>query len=121
MTEAAQFDCRTGRMAGRLDGRSTTARRVRDLAATYTAAMGGGEGLTAIDRENILKAAQLTVAAEDMRRRSLKGEEIDLASLIKLENLAARAVRALNLGVKRKAPAASLQDYLRSKAAENAA
>jgi hypothetical protein len=50
-----------------------------------------------MQRELILKVAQLAVAAEDMRRRSLKSEEIDIASLVKLENLSGRAVRAINL------------------------
>jgi hypothetical protein len=120
MSDTSQIEMRSSGIAG-LDGRTVNARRVRDLAVTYTAAVGGTAAVDAMQRELILKAAQLNVAAEDMRRRSLKGEAVDIASLVKLENLAGRAVRALNLGAKRKAPTQDLHSYLASKAAGRAA
>lgn len=120
MSDTSQVEMTSSGIGG-LDGRTLAARRIRDLAVTYTAALGGAEGLSPIERENVLKAAQLTVTAEDMRRRSLKGEAVDIASLVKLENLASRAVRTLNLGGKRTVPQQDLRSYLASKAAGQAA
>lgn len=114
MSYTLQVEMKSSGIAG-LDGRTTAARRVRDLAVTYTAALGGI--VDPMERELILKAAQLNVAAEDMRRRSLQGEPVDIASLVKLENLASRAVRSLNLSGKRSTPAPDLQSYLKARAA----
>jgi hypothetical protein len=120
MSDTTLFDQRSSRTGG-LDGRTFAARRISELAQTYTAALGGTDAVDAMQREMVLKAAQLTVAAEEMRRRSLKGEAVDVASLVKLENLAGRAVKALNLNGKRKPPVQDLQSYLASKAAGRAA
>lgn len=118
MSDTSQVEMRSSGIAG-LDGRTVAARRVRDLAQTYTAALGGV--VDPLQRELILKAAQLNVAAEDMRRRSLQGETVDIASLVKLENLASRAVRSLNVNAKRTAPVPDLQSYLKARAAGHAA
>ena len=125
MANTAPIEARSSAGIAGLDGRTVNARRVRDLAVTYTAALGGEQVLDALQRELVLKAAQLTVAAEDMRRCSLRGETIDVSDLVKLENLASRAVRALNLGKRdRPAPVFDPHSYAarkRAEALENAA
>lgn len=120
MSEAILVDVRSRRRGG-IDRRSFAALRIAHLVKTYIETLGGPEAVDAMQREQVLKAAQLTVAAEEMRRRSLKGEAVDIASLVKLENLAGRTVKALNLNGKRKAPSQDLHSYLAAKAAGRAA
>lgn len=101
-------------MPRRLDGRTGNAKRVRELVAVFTGQLGGS--LDALQRETVTRAAELTVAAESMRKRSLRGETIDIAELIKLENAASRAVRGLNLG-RQAARKPSLREHLANRAA----
>jgi hypothetical protein len=85
---------------GTLDGRTLVARRRRELIAVYTAALGGAESLSEGQRIDIRKAAELTALAEQARARAMR-EGItgagDLADMVKLENAAARAVKALGI------------------------
>jgi hypothetical protein len=45
----------------------------------------------------IRKAAELMALSEQRRAKALRGEEVDLGELIKLEGEARRAVQALNI------------------------
>jgi hypothetical protein len=92
-----------------LDMRSQSARRYRDLIASFTNAL--GSHLSDAQRVAVQRAAGLTVAAEEARARAMRGEPIEIADLVKLENLADRAVRALNIKHKGLKPPA-LDDYL---------
>jgi hypothetical protein len=76
------------------------ARRRRDLVAMFLNACGGREA-SELTLVAIRKAAELTVAAEAARAAVLNGGSCaaDLDVLIKLENEARRAVRALGLKV----------------------
>src|SRR5215213_10216404 len=78
-----------------VDGRTKPARRYRDIVKQLTAALGvtGDDG----QQTSVRRAAGLLVAAEQARASLIRGENIDLADLVKLENAADRAVRALNL------------------------
>jgi|tagenome__1003787_1003787.scaffolds.fasta_scaffold20989750_10 hypothetical protein len=95
MADAGQSNARSGDVVG-LDGRTWQARRVRSLAAMYTAALGGSPD--ALTLEAVQRAAELQVTAEWLRTRSLKGEAVHPGDLIKAENLADRARRALRIG-----------------------
>jgi hypothetical protein len=94
--------------------RSQSARRYRDLIASFTNAL--GSHLSDAQRVAVQRAAGLTVAAEEARAKAMRGEPIPIADLVKLENLADRAVRALNIKDRRPNPPA-LGDYLAGRVA----
>jgi hypothetical protein len=78
-----------------VDGRSEVGRRRRDLVEAFLAAIGGRA--SDIHMVDVTRAAELTAITEEARRRALRGENIDLAALARLEGTADRAVRRLNL------------------------
>jgi hypothetical protein len=55
-----------------------------------------GDPADAVAQANVLAAAELTVAAETARVQLLAGKA-DVDQLVKLENLAARAIRRLGI------------------------
>jgi hypothetical protein len=65
------------------------------LVLALTRAMGGT--LTDAQRILVQRAAGLNVVAEEARARAMRGEPVDLDELVKLGNLADRAVRALGI------------------------
>jgi hypothetical protein len=69
-------------------------RRVADLYRSYQRAL--GDPTDAVAQANVLAAAELTVAAE-MARVELLAGKADVDQLVKLENLAARAIRRLGI------------------------
>jgi hypothetical protein len=75
----------------RIDGRTKTARRVRELVADYERRL----GMIDIRQQpsiyaTALRLAELETISEEMRARGLRGEAVDLAGLIRLENTARR-------------------------------
>jgi hypothetical protein len=101
--------------ASRANLNTANGRRVADLYRSYLRAM--GDPTDAVAQANVLAAAELTVAAETARVQLLAGKA-DVDQLVKLENLAARAIR--RLGIKpgaAAAPTQSLAAYLASKQA----
>jgi len=90
------------RVAG-LDGRSSTMRRRRDLVEAYTAELGGRKAISEAKQVEIGRAADLVLAAEEMRARALRGDDIDLFHLVRLENLGARALWGLGIARRRRA------------------
>lgn len=75
-------------------GKTAEARRIRDLFLGYMAALGNPQ--SAIVQAKAAKAAELMVAAENLRARLINGDG-DANQLVRLENLADRAVRSLGL------------------------
>jgi hypothetical protein len=73
-------------------------RRRKDLVSSFLAALGPDavNGLTAV---MVRKAAELTVAAEMARANMLNGVPTDMLALVRLEGVAARALRLLGLKV----------------------
>jgi hypothetical protein len=67
-----------------------------DLIDAYLAAL--GPGVTAIQRQDAERAADMTALALNMRRRALRGDAtVRIDDLTRLEGAADRAVRRLNL------------------------
>jgi hypothetical protein len=95
-----------------VDGRSVLMRRRRDLIAIFVDALGGEGALSAAGMLSVTRAADAVAIAEDHRARALRGEPVVLDDLVRLENAASRAVKAL--GIKRTARDAtpSLHEYL---------
>jgi hypothetical protein len=87
----------------RADGRTPRGRRIRDLFRAYQSAAGNPSDPAGV--ASILAAAELTVAAEEARA-ALLARIGDVDQVIRLENLAARAVRRLGIrpGAERKVP-----------------
>jgi hypothetical protein len=108
-----------------LDGRTLVARRRRELIDVYTAALGGPAGLSEGQQIDIRKAAELTALAEQARARAMREGASgagELTAMVRLEGMAARAVRALNIkpGNNQLSPP-SIAEYAARKAAEKAA
>jgi hypothetical protein len=101
-----------------LDGRTVGARRARELARGFQAELGGT--VSATQRFAIERAAALVALAEDARARRLAGDlGVSLEDVVRTDNAAARAVKAL--GIKPadlKVP--TLQEHLARRAAERA-
>jgi hypothetical protein len=71
-------------------------RRRRDLCAMLIEAMGGEAVLSDLVMVEVRKAAELVTAAEVARAAMLNGDvRLDLAGLVKLENVARRAMHGL--------------------------
>ena len=78
-----------------IDGRTKTAKRIRELTAGYLAAL--GDVASAEAPERCERVAQLVALAEDVRRKALTGRSVSLDDVIRVENTADRARRALGL------------------------
>jgi hypothetical protein len=103
-----------------LDGRKPSARRFRDLSENFADALGGAANLSDGQRMLVQRAAGITVAAEGARARLMCGEHVEIGELVKLENLADRAVRALRINLGAQPKARTLDDYLAGKQGEAA-
>lgn len=80
-----------------LDGRSAMAKRIKALASEYRLALGNPSD--PLVRRAINEAAELAIAAEDIRQRHLAGDRTVTADdLIRASNCADRARRSLRLG-----------------------
>ena len=95
-------------MRARTNGRTSAGRRVRDLFTAYLAAMGR---IDDIARAQALAAAELTAAAENARTKLLAGQG-DIEQIVRLENLANRAVRRLGIKPGAEAPYVPLRERL---------
>jgi hypothetical protein len=83
------------RLLAGVDGRSSTARRFRDLIAELTAEAGGAEGLSAADRSAIRQAATIMLRAEQVQAAIVRGEAVDSDTLIRLSSEARRVLAGL--------------------------
>lgn len=100
----------------RTNGNTAEGKRTRDLFHAFMAETGKPD--SDVFRAAALAAAELTVAAESMRSKVLAGAG-DVEQLVRIENLASRAVR--RLGIKPGAPKAEhvpLREVLQREATE---
>jgi hypothetical protein len=82
-----------GRLVAGVDGRSSDARRFRDVSRELEAGIGGV--LTEADRVLIRQAAALTVQAERQQAAIVNGEAVDADELVRLANAVARTLAAV--------------------------
>jgi hypothetical protein len=102
-----------------LDGRTVAARRARKLADGFQNELGGTS--TATQRLAIERAAVLVALAEDAKARRLVGDPtVSLDDVVRIDNAAARAVRALGIKAAGAPNPPTLADHLRQRAAERA-
>jgi hypothetical protein len=100
----------TGNRA-RIDGRSAAARRAKQLTGQYVAALGGPDAIDPVMLSSIRRAAALVTIAEWHRTEALKGGDVLLDDLVRLERLSELAVRRLGLGCKRERDALSSRSH----------
>jgi hypothetical protein len=103
----------TNKPLRRANGNTACGRRVRDLYRAFLQHMGNPSD--PISQANALHAAELAVAVEQARLAAARGEACDVDALVRLSNLADRAVKRLGIdrNDKRKPEAGpSLQSYL---------
>jgi hypothetical protein len=95
-------------MRARTNGRTSAGRRVRDL---YQALLNATGRIDDIACAQALAAAELVAAAENARTKLLAGQG-DIEQIVRLENLANRAVRRLGIQPGAAAPQLSMRDRL---------
>jgi hypothetical protein len=79
-----------------IDQRTRSARRTRELIALWTKALGGV--VTPVQAMAITHAAACQALCEDLQARALSGDmTITPEQVVKVSNVAQRAIRALNL------------------------
>jgi hypothetical protein len=91
---------RSDRERRRYDGRSALGCRIRVLIKEYTSIVGGNAG-NPMMAAAIRRAAELQALAEDARAAAVRNGTFDPIALARLEGIADRAKRALNLECKR--------------------
>jgi hypothetical protein len=94
-------------------GRSAEARRVRDLYVSYHAALGHPPDVGT--QSLILDAAESVVIAERARADVIAGNGGDLTNVVRVEGMAARALRRIGLNKVATPAPLSLQDQLRAR------
>jgi hypothetical protein len=77
--------------------RQQETQRRRELVDGYVAALGGIERVNALVRVEIERVTDMTILAEGMRAKALRGETIDIGDLVRLEGTVSRLIRSLNL------------------------
>jgi hypothetical protein len=97
-----------------LDGRSSTARRFRDLRLAYAEDLGGRDALNEAQRTLIDQTAALQVQAERVQAAILRCERIDSDQLTRLANSVARNLSRLGIRCQRRVETPTLRDYLAS-------
>jgi hypothetical protein len=91
---------RSDRERRRYDGRSSTACRIRAMIKEYTSVLGDAAS-GSIMAGAIRRAAELQALAEEARAAAVRNGTFDPVALARIEGIADRAKRALNLDRKR--------------------
>lgn len=100
-----------------IDGRSTEARRFRDLVFAFAEGLGGADRLNEADRALCRTAAGITVELEKLQAAAASGCEVDAETLTRLANSQARVIQAIRRKTPRPGPAPSpLHAYLKGSA-----
>jgi hypothetical protein len=107
------------RLLQNVDGRSSSARRFRDLVRAYETEVGGN--LTEVERGLIRQAAAVTFKAEALQSDLVNGHPVDGDQLIRLTGTAKRILAALGEKASmRKPPAPTLNEHMARRAARGA-
>jgi hypothetical protein len=96
---------------GRANRHTARGRRICDLFDSYMEAMPAD----VLTQANALAAAELRVAAEDLRAEMAAGKTVDYEQLIRLENVAARAEKKLGLKARLERKPATIAEHLASR------
>jgi hypothetical protein len=88
----------------RVDGRTRPAKETKRLIAEYSAQLGAAAADPLV-RFDIVRLAETEVVIADRRAAVLRRELVDLAAVVRLQNIAIRLRRALRLDVRKPEPA----------------
>jgi hypothetical protein len=95
-----------------IDGRSSTARRYRDIASAIVQDLGGMSQCSATTIEVVRRFAAISVLAEGMESRLVNGEEISSAELCLLSSTLMRLAHKIGLRrIPKSIQSATLADY----------
>jgi hypothetical protein len=81
-----------------VDGRSSAARRFRDLVLSFAEGLGGADRLSEAEKALCRTAAGITVELERHQAAAASGCEVDAETLTRLANSQARVLAALRRG-----------------------
>lgn len=81
------------RLLQNVDGRSSSARRFRDLVRAFEAEVGGT--LSELERGLVRQAAILSLKTEQMQESIVRGDDVDSDTLIRLSGEARRILASL--------------------------
>jgi hypothetical protein len=99
-----------------IDGRSSEARRYRDLVQAFGADLGGVETLGEADKALVRQCAASVTASETLQAAIIRGDAVDLEQSTRLSNATGRLLTKLAALTKARAPKPpSLADYLAGK------
>jgi hypothetical protein len=96
-----------------LDGRSSAARRFRDLVAAFINDMGGADQCSDIKLGLLRRLAAVTVQAEVLEARMINGEQVDIGTLCTLASTTVRLSQRLGIERVPRDVTQSLDDILR--------
>jgi hypothetical protein len=98
MTTHSAGSSRRKRPLQRVDGRTRPAKETKRLIAQYSQQLGAAAA-NALVCADIARLAELETIIADRRAASLRHELVDLAAIVRMQNIATRLRRALNLDV----------------------
>ncbi len=78
-----------------IDGRSTGARRFKDLIESFSRDMGGIDCLSETEQSLIRQAAIVTMRGEQLQAAIVRGEHVDPDDLVRLSNTARRCLASI--------------------------
>jgi uncharacterized membrane protein YccC len=97
-----------------LDGRTSAARRFRDLVSRYIADQGGLDRCSEVKLGLMRRLAAIVVQAEQLEARMVNGEQIDISQLCTLASTTVRLSQRLGLERKQRDVTPSLSDLIRA-------
>jgi hypothetical protein len=100
-------------LAADIDGRSSHARRFRDLVRAFTAELGGT--LSELERGLVRQAAAIVLKTEQMQEELVRGKSVDTDELIRLSSESRRVLAAIT-GTGRKQRHHNTRDNARASA-----
>ena len=84
-----------------LDGRSSAARRFRDLVSAFIVDMGGADQCSDIKLSLLRRLAAVTVQSELIEAKMINGQEVDVGTLCTLASTSVRLATRLNPSLER--------------------
>jgi hypothetical protein len=90
------------RMLPGVDGRSSAARRFRDICANYEAQFGGN--ISELERDLIRQAAGLTLRAEQLQGAIVRGEPVSNDELVRISSTAKRLLETIRAKADKRKP-----------------
>jgi hypothetical protein len=97
-----------------LDGRSSAARRFRDLVSAFITDMGGADQCSDIKLGLLRRLAAVTVQAEVLEAKMINGEQVDIGTLCTLASTTVRLSQRLGIERVPKLVEPTLTDLIRA-------